>query len=181
MDGIFVWLFLLLVLAQRIVELAIAKRHERELRRIGAIEVDKNGYRLIVGMHIAFFVSLILEKLFLNRTASQWWIFFTIIFCIAQVLRYWAIASLGIYWNTKILVTPRHPVLRKGPYRFLRHPNYVSVVTELAVIPLVFSCYVTCVVFTISNAIVIHRRVRIEIQSLKRYRLEEKNRTEIII
>lgn len=156
-------------MAQRGVELVIAKRHERKLKSIGAMEIDRIGYRFIVGMHIAFFVSLVLEKLFLNRTLNQWWIILVIIFCAAQVLRYWAIVSLGIYWNTKILVVPNHPLLKKGPYKFLLHPNYVAVVIEFVVIPLIFSCYITAVVFTILNAAVIRRRIEIETLALGKY------------
>jgi methyltransferase len=167
--GIFDWTFLLFVLAQRVFELLIAKRHEKKLKDIGARELDKGGYVFIVGMHIAFFVSLILEKSILNRSTSEWWIILIIIFCVAQALRYWAIASLGIYWNTKILVAPNHPLVRNGPYKILRHPNYIAVITELAVIPLIFSCYITSISFTVLNAIIIRRRIRIETQALNRY------------
>ena len=167
-------------MAQRIFELIIARRHERKLESIGVIEIDRDGYRFIVAMHGAFFVSLALERILLHRTLSNLWIILGLIFCAAQVLRYWAIVSLGTYWNTKILVTPGHPLLKKGPYRLLRHPNYAAVITEIAVIPLIFSCYVTCVVFTILNAVVIRRRIRIENLSLQRQRLEEKSRTDFI-
>ena len=155
------------MLAQRAFELIIAKYHEKKLKHIGAAEIDKNGYRFIVGMHSAFFVSLVLERLILNRTLSRWWIIFAIIFVVAQVLRYWAIASLGIYWNTKILVAPHHPLLRKGPYKISRHPNYIAVITEFAVVPLIFSCYITSLVFTILNAFVIRRRIRVEVRALE--------------
>jgi methyltransferase len=156
-----------LILTQRVVELAIAKRHERELKKIGAVEADKNGYRFIVGMHTAFFISLFLEKMTLDRALNQWWIILTAIFCAAQALRYWAITSLGVYWNTKILVVPNHPLIRNGPYKFLRHPNYIGVMIELAMVPLIFSCYITSIAFTIINALVIRRRIRIEMQALK--------------
>ena len=163
------WIFLLFVLAQRVFELLIAKRHEKKLKSFGAREIDRGGYAFIVGMHIAFFVSLVLEKSILNRSPSQWWVILTILFCIAQALRYWAIASLGIYWNTKILIVPNHPLVRNGPYKILRHPNYIAVITELATIPLIFSCYITSVSFAILNAIIIRRRVRIETQALNRH------------
>ncbi len=85
------------MLAQRVFELMIAQRHETRLKRIGAAEIDKSGYRFIVGMHIAFFTSLVIEKLILNRMLSRWWLILAIVFLAAQVLRYWTIASLGIY------------------------------------------------------------------------------------
>ncbi len=159
--------FLLFILAQRAFELVIARNHEKRLKNVGATEIDKSGYRFIVGMHIAFFGALILEKFLLHRSLNTWWIIPGIFFCAAQFLRYLAIASLGIYWNTKIIVAPRHPILKKGPYKILRHPNYLAVVTELAVVPLIFSCYITSISFTILNAFIIRRRIRIEMRSLE--------------
>ncbi len=160
------WIFISFLIAQRIAELIVAKRHERTLKGLGAIQIDKRGYKFIVGMHVAFFISLVLEKLIFNRPVSPEWRILIVIFLAAQFLRYWAIVSLGVYWNTKVLVLPTHPMLRKGPYRILRHPNYVAVVTELAVIPLILSCYVTAATFTIINAFVIRRRIRIEVRAL---------------
>ena len=161
------WLFILLLIAQRGAELRVAKRHEKILKALGANEFDSNGYRFIVGMHIAFFLSLVFEKLIFSRTVNQEWKILILIFFAAQFLRYWAIASLGVYWNTKILVLPKHPSLRKGPYRILRHPNYISVITEIAVIPLILSCYVTGAIFIIMNAFVIRRRIKIEAKALE--------------
>ncbi|HUI31594.1 MAG TPA: isoprenylcysteine carboxylmethyltransferase family protein [Candidatus Acidoferrales bacterium] len=153
-------------MAQRACELVLAKRHEKNLVSIGAVEIDNVGYRFIVGMHVAFFVSLILEKSIFRTTLSEWWIILFMIFCAAQILRYWAMVTLGTYWNTKVLITPRRPLLKTGPYKILRHPNYVAVITELAVIPLIFSCYITSIGFTILNAFIIRRRIRIETQAL---------------
>lgn len=158
--------FIALLLSQRLIELMVAKRHEKSLKRLGGSEADRNGYRVIVGMHVAFFVSLISERIFLHRVLNQEWFVFVMIFALAQLLRYWAIRSLGVYWNTRIIVVPGHPIIRKGPYRFLRHPNYLAVITEFAVIPLVFSCYVTAALFTILNAVLLRRRIRIETKAL---------------
>ncbi len=158
--------FIALLLVQRLFELGIARRHERELRQRGAREIDARGYRVIVGMHAAFFVSLVLERIFFNRVLSREWFVFAAIFVAAQLLRYWAIHSLGVYWNTKIIVLPGHPAIGKGPYRVLRHPNYLAVVTEFAVIPLIFSCYFTAVTFMILNALLLQRRIRIESNAL---------------
>ncbi|MCL5267637.1 MAG: hypothetical protein M1469_06000 [Bacteroidetes bacterium] len=158
--------FIFLLLAQRVFELMAAKRHEKSLKRLGASEVDRNGYRVIVGMHVTFFVSLVLEKVFLHRVLNREWFVFVIIFASAQLLRYWAIHSLGVYWNTKIIVAPGHTRIKKGPYKYFRHPNYVAVITEFAVVPLVFSCYATAVAFTILNALLLRRRIKIETNAL---------------
>ena len=161
------WIFLLFVILQRIVELVIAKRNERIVRGKGAIEFDRNGYKIIVAMHVAFFISLVLEKIFLERRLNSLWIFFTILFVLAQFLRYWAISSLGVYWNTRVLVVPNSKLVTSGPYKYLRHPNYIAVITEIAVIPLIFSCYITAAVFSALNLILLRRRVRIEEEALQ--------------
>jgi methyltransferase len=162
------WIFLLFVILQRIVELSIAKRNERIVRAKGGIEFDKKGYKVIVAMHVAFFISLVLEKVFLERGLNSLWIFFAILFVLAQFLRYWAISSLGVYWNTRILVVPNSKLVTSGPYKYLRHPNYVAVIAEIAVIPLIFSCYITAAVFSVLNLILLRRRIRIEEEALQR-------------
>ena len=144
----------------------VAKRHEKELKTRGGREVDIDGYRVIVGMHSAFFVSLTLEKVAFDRPLNPEWSILMAIFFAAQLLRYWAIHSLGIFWNTKIMIVPGHPIVRKGPYRYFRHPNYAAVITEFAVVPLIFSCYLTAVCFTIANALLLGRRIRIEKNAL---------------
>lgn len=162
------WIFLLFVILQRIAELAIAKRNERIVRGKGAIEFDRNGYKAIVAMHVAFFISLVLEKIFFERGLNSLWIFFATLFVLAQFLRYWAISSLGVYWNTRVLVVPNDKLVAAGPYKYLRHPNYIAVIIEIAVIPLIFSCYITAAVFTVLNLILLRRRVRIEEEALQR-------------
>jgi methyltransferase len=162
------WIFLLFVILQRIVELVIAKRNERIVRAKGGIEFDKKGYKVMVAMHVAFFISLVLEKVLLKRSLNSLWIFFAILFVLAQFLRYWAISSLGVYWNTRILVVPNSKLVTSGPYKYLRHPNYVAVIAEIAVIPLIFSCYITAAVFSVLNLILLRRRIRIEEEALQR-------------
>jgi len=161
-------IFLLFVISQRLIELLIAKRNERILKAQGGIEFDKNGYRVIVIMHVVFFVSLICEKVFLSRMLNSYWIIFAALFGVAQFLRYWAIKSLGVYWNTKILVLPNHKLVIAGPYKFLRHPNYIAVIVEIAVIPLIFSCYLTACIFSVINFILLRRRIKIEENALRK-------------
>ena len=119
-------------------------------------------------MHVAFFISLISEKVFLQRTLNTFSIVFAVLFAGAQVLRYWAIKSLGVYWNTKILVLPNHKLVNTGPYKYLRHPNYIAVIIEIAVIPMIFSCYITAAVFSAINLILLRRRIKIEEDALKK-------------
>ena len=159
-------LFLTFVILQRLSELMLAKRNEKTVRNEGAVEYDAGGYRVIVIMHTAFLVSFVAEYVLLGRSLSPYWLPLVCVFVAAQLLRYWAIRSLGKFWNTRILIVPGERLVTKGPYKYLRHPNYVSVVIEIAVIPLIFSCYITAVVFTVLNLLALRRRIRIEESAL---------------
>ncbi len=161
-------LFLSFVMLQRLTELFIAKKNEKILRTMGAKETDRAGYNVIVVMHTLFFVSIICEKLIFNRQLHEFWILLLILFVSVQVLRYWAIMSLGIFWNTKILVIPEHTLIKTGPYKFFDHPNYIAVVVEILVIPLIFSCYIASVIFSILNLFVLKRRIIIETKALSK-------------
>jgi methyltransferase len=155
-------LFLFFVIIQRITELIFAKRNEKFLLSKGAVIYDKNGYKFIVTMHVSFFISLIIEYFFFSHTINEYWYIFLAAFILAQLNRYWAIISLGVHWNTKILVIPGDKLVDKGPYKYFRHPNYISVITELAIIPLMFSCFFTSLFFSLLNLFVLKRRVEIE-------------------
>ena len=159
-------IFITVVIVQRISELILAKKNERYLKSNGAIEYDKKGYKYIVLMHNLFFISVITEFVFLGRQLNEYWKVLLIIFICTQLLRYWAIFTLGKRWNTKILVLPNTEPIRSGVYKYLKHPNYIAVIIEIAVIPLLYSCYYTAVVFSILNLIVLKRRIRIEEEAL---------------
>ncbi len=158
--------FYIILIIQRVSELILAKRNELFSRKQGAIEYDKSGYYIIVIMHTAFFLSLLAEYTFLNRSTNSYSFYLLTIFIVAQFLRYWAISSLGRSWNTKILVIPGSAAISKGPYRYLKHPNYLVVTIEIAVIPLIFSCYITSIIFSILNWLVLRRRIKIEEKAL---------------
>lgn len=166
-------IFFTFLLLQRGGELLLARLNEKKLRAKGAIELDQKGYRIIVAMHILFFVSLLLEKNLLNRELNKLWLPFFLLFLVTQFLRYWAILTLGEYWNTKVLVLPCHKLIKKGPYRYIKHPNYTAVIMEIATIPLIFSCYLTASVFSPINLFLVHRRIKIEQEALyKRSKLQ---------
>ncbi len=159
-------IFLSIIIIQRISELILSKRNENYLISKGAIEYDKEGYKYIVLMHNLFFISVITEYVFLERQINEYWKILLIIFICTQLLRYWAIFTLGKRWNTKILVLPNTEPIRSGVYKYLKHPNYIAVIIEIAIIPLLFSCYYTAIVFSIINLIVLQRRIRIEEEAL---------------
>jgi len=160
-------IFLSIIIIQRICELILSKRNENYLRSIGAVEYDKKGYKYIVLMHNLFFISVITEFVLLERQLNEYWKVLLIIFICTQLLRYCAIFSLGKRWNTKILVLLNTEPIRSGPYKYLKHPNYVAVIIEIAIIPLLFSCYYTAIVFSILNLMILKRRIRIEEEALK--------------
>jgi len=159
-------IFLSIIIIQRISELILSKKNENYLRSRGAVEYDKKGYKYIVLMHNLFFISVITEFLLLERQLNEYWQVLLIIFICTQLLRYWAIYSLGKRWNTKVLVLSDTELINSGPYKYIKHPNYMAVIIEIAVIPLLFSCYYTAIVFSILNLIVLKRRIRIEEEAL---------------
>jgi methyltransferase len=164
----FFFIFIITVILQRLAELVIAKRNEKKLFSLGAIEYDKAGYKVIVIMHTFFFISLIGEYVFLRNGIglSSFWIPLFILFLFTQFIRYWALASLGEFWNTRIIILAGTPRIRKGPYKYFNHPNYAAVIIELLVIPLMFDCYITAVVFSAANLLVLKRRIKIENEAL---------------
>ncbi|MDM5316054.1 isoprenylcysteine carboxylmethyltransferase family protein [Fictibacillus sp. b24] len=151
---------------QRLAEVRIAKSNEQKLRNKGAVEAGKDHYKWMVLMHVSFFVAFFSEVYLLNAKPPSWWLIPFVLFLIAQVIRIWAISSLGVYWNTKILLLPGAKVVAKGPYRFMRHPNYTVVSLELLVIPLIFGAYYTAILFTILNILMLRVRIPVEEKAL---------------
>ncbi|MCZ2260741.1 isoprenylcysteine carboxyl methyltransferase family protein [Sporosarcina sp. G11-34] len=156
-----------IVIIQRLTELIIAKRNETWMRNQGAFEVGARHYPIMVTMHVMFFVSLLLEVVIVNRPLSPLWVVYLSVFLVAQVARIWCLTSLGKFWNTKIIILPGADVVKKGPYAFIRHPNYVIVTTELLVLPLIFSAYFTAILFTMLNIWMLSVRIPTEEKALK--------------
>lgn len=161
----FTWLIVIIIL-QRLIELFIARKNEAWMKSQGGIEVGQSHYRYMVILHICFFISLLLEVFLFNRISSSAWSILLIGFILTQIGRVWVILSLGRYWNTKIIVLPQANVVKKGPYRFLKHPNYVIVSLELIIIPLMFQAYFTAVLFTLLNTLILSIRIPAEEKAL---------------
>lgn len=160
------YLIFLLVILQRLIELGIAKRNAAHMRSLGGYEVGAEHYRYIVLLHVMFFVSLLSEVEMRGLTAETPHPLPFALFLLAQGLRVWCLASLGKFWNTRIFVLPGSRPVVRGPYRFLRHPNYVVVGLELLALPLAFGAPVTAVVFSLLNAMVLRVRIRAEENAL---------------
>ncbi|MCY9190729.1 isoprenylcysteine carboxyl methyltransferase family protein [Bacillus mojavensis] len=163
------WMLITVLTAQRAAEMAVARRNEQKVKKQGAIECGERHYPYIITMHILFFLSLITEVLLLHKQPSSWWSGIAAAILAVQAIRYWALCSLGAYWNTKILVVPGAELVKKGPYKWLKHPNYTVVVLEIILIPLLYQAYFTMCLFSLLNAVMLSVRIRAEEQALREY------------
>ncbi|MGG1573774.1 isoprenylcysteine carboxyl methyltransferase family protein [Fictibacillus sp. NRS-1165] len=161
------FLFLGMLILQRLGELFIARRNEKLMLSKGAVEAGQRHYKWMVMIHASFFVSLFLEvTLFHKEPAAWWWIPFSV-FLLAQLARVWCLTTLGMYWNTKIIILPGAQVVARGPYKYIRHPNYCIVTLEIITIPLVFQAYFTGFLFLAFNALILSVRIPAEERALK--------------
>ena len=155
-------LLLAFVTAQRAGELVLARRNTRRLLSQGAYEVGRGHYPLLVGFHAAWLGGL-------------WWFggdqpvhpAWLGAYALLQALRVWIIGSLGERWTTRIIILPGVPLVRRGPYRFLSHPNYVVVVAEIAVLPLALGLPGYALAFTLMHLVVLAVRLRAETSALE--------------
>jgi methyltransferase len=151
-----------LVALERLGELAYAAHNTRNLKRRGGIELGGGHYYLLVALHAAWLAALLI---LLPWNAPVRW-FWLGIMLILQGLRIWTLASLGRYWTTRIVTVPQAPLVRRGPYRYVRHPNYLVVIGEIAVLPLAFGAWRIALVFSALNLALLAWRIRIEARAL---------------
>lgn len=151
------------VTLQRLVELPIAHANMKRLLAAGGYEVGAGHYPLLVAVHVAWLATL-------------WWLApgraidlpFLALFVLIEIGRVWVLRTLGQRWTTRIIVVPGEKLVASGPYRFINHPNYLVVIGEIAVLPLVFGLWKVALVFTILNALALTVRIRAENQALGR-------------
>jgi len=153
---------LALVALQRLGELALAAANTRRLRQRGGFEIDRAGYPLFVALHAAWLAAL--AALVPAATIPSWPLL--AVFGILQLGRIWVIATLGGRWTTRLMALPDVALVRAGPYRFCRHPNYLIVAGEIAVLPLAFGAAGVALAFSLANAVLLARRIRLEGQAL---------------
>ena len=156
-----------LVAIQRLLELSYSWRNERRLRARGAVERGSGHYPVMVAVHTLWLVSTLVEGLLRGPEIPVWWPLPLATFLLVQPLRYWAIFSLGMNWNTRILVVPGGKLVRSGPYRYFPHPNYVVVAVEVLTLPLIFGAWITAVVFSLLNAALLYVRIKTENRALR--------------
>ncbi|MEO8275167.1 MAG: isoprenylcysteine carboxylmethyltransferase family protein [Thermoanaerobaculia bacterium] len=165
----FFLLLVALVTIERVFEMALSLRNARRARALGAVEGESRGfYLLMVVAHVVFLAAgpievLLFERPFIPPIA----IVATWIVVLTMALRYWAIVTLGDRWNTRVLVVPGAAAVASGPYRFVRHPNYVAVVLEVAALPLVHCAWLTALLATVANALLLVARIRHEERALE--------------
>jgi len=155
------WAIMAAVTAQRLAELAIDRRNTARLLAAGAREVGAGHYPVMVAMHAAWLAALWFAVS--GRPIS---LPLLTLFGLLQLLRVWVLATLGPRWTTRIIVTPGLPLVKTGPFRFLRHPNYTVVTAEIAVLPLVFGLGWIALLFTLLNAAMLYVRIGAENRAL---------------
>ena len=151
-----------LVAAMRLGELAYSARNARALKENGAVELGASHYPLVVALHAAWLLALLA---FVPWNAAVNWIWLGL-FLALQVMRVWTIASLGRFWTARVYSLPAAPLVRRGPYRLVAHPNYLIVVGEIAVLPLVFGAWRIALIFSLLNAALLAWRIHIEERGL---------------
>ncbi|HJR39639.1 MAG TPA: isoprenylcysteine carboxyl methyltransferase family protein [Nocardioidaceae bacterium] len=173
MAGAGVWLFtalIVLVGLERLVELIVSNRNARWSLDRGGVEVGRGHYLPMVVLHTGLLLGALVE-VWVRRPDTTPAFAGTMLALVlaSQALRWWCIATLGRQWNTRVIVVPGLPLVRRGPYRRLPHPNYVAVVVEGFALPLVHSAWITAVVFTVLNAALLTVRIRTENRALSRF------------
>ncbi len=159
--------FLLLVGIERLFELQLSRRNAALAFQRGAVEYGQRHFRVMSALHTLFLVSCGAEVIALHRPFPGLLGGVALVGAIsAQVLRYWAISTLGERWNVRVIVLPDVQPVTTGPYRFVRHPNYVAVVLEILCIPMIHGAWITASVFTVLNAALLFVRIRAEERAL---------------
>ncbi|TDB95455.1 isoprenylcysteine carboxylmethyltransferase family protein [Actinomadura sp. 7K534] len=161
-------LLIALVGAERIAELIVARRNEAWARSRRGVEYGRRHYPWIVAAQVGLLGGALLEAWLLDRPfipVLGWSMLGVAV--LAQGLRWWCIATLGKRWNTRVIIVPSLPLVDRGPYRRLRHPNYVAVVAEGIALPLVHTCWLTALLFTIVNLGLLRTRIRAENTALQ--------------
>ena len=156
------YIVIALVVVQRLAELVYAERNTRALKARGAVEIGAGHYPLIVLLHAAWLVAV--TAMLPPGHPVSWPLI--AVFAVLQGLRVWVLATLGPYWTTRIITLPGAPLVRSGPFKYVRHPNYTVVASEILVFPLVFGELWVAAVFTVLNGAMLFWRIREEDQAL---------------
>lgn len=154
---------LLLVGMGRLLELRVSRRNRRSLAERGAAKVFEPHFRWMVIVHVGVLAGAAAEVVWLRRPlipalATPMFI----LFVSANLLRWWVIRTLGEHWNVGVMGSSNLGVVTSGPYRWIRHPNYVAVVAELFALPMIHTAWITALAGTAANLELLRRRLRVE-------------------
>jgi methyltransferase len=157
------YLFILAVGIERLIELVVSRRNAAWSIDHGGKEFGSGHYPVMVSMHALLLVACVVEVATLHRPFIPWlgWPMVAVV-ALSTAVRWWCVAVLGKHWNPRLIVIPGGPLVRRGPYRWLHHPNYTAVAAEVAALPLVHSAWLTAIVFSIANALVLNIRIHAE-------------------
>ena len=159
-------LVLIAIGTMMLAEAVISARHERELRRRGAVEPPGDVYATMRWAYPGAFVAMAVEAAWSGAPSSRVALAGVVLFVASKVLKWWAMASLGVRWTFRVLVLPGAPLVSGGPYVVLRHPNYVAVVGELAAVALLLNARVSGPIVTLLFSLLMWRRIRVENRAL---------------
>jgi methyltransferase len=152
------YIVLALVALQRLAELWLANRNSRALLAAGGVEHGAGHYPLFILLHGSWLVALVVAA---GRDTAVVWPLLGL-FLVLQLARVWVIRTLGGYWTTRVITVEEAPLITNGPYRWVRHPNYLVVALEIPVLPLAFGLWEIAVVFTVLNLLLLWYRIRFE-------------------
>lgn len=158
--------FLIFIVAQRVFELVLSAGTARRLLARGGEEYGREHFPVLVLLHTLFPLALAAEVFVLGARPGRLLPLWVALWGAAQVLRWAAMRALGERWNTRVIVVPGEPLVRKGPYRWLRHPNYLAVIVEFLAAPLMFGAWRSALVFSAANLLALRVRVRCEERAL---------------
>lgn len=160
-------LLLFAVALQRLLEVRISRLNEADLLLRGGREHAPEQMPVMIAVHTGWLVSAIAEVLLLDRPFRRWLgLSALLVFCAGQLLRILAISALKERWTVKVITLPDAPPVSAAIFRYVRHPNYLGVILEISALPLVHGAYLTAIVFTIANGLLLKQRIRAEEQAL---------------
>jgi methyltransferase len=156
-------ILLALVGIGRLVELGISRRNQRNLAKQGVEKVREPHFRWMVMIHGGVLVAAALEVTLLHRPLiPALAVSMGMLFVLANALRWWVIRSLAGFWNVEVMASPRVGVVTSGPYRWVRHPNYVAVVAEMFSLPMIHTAWITALLGTLADLEILRRRIHAE-------------------
>jgi methyltransferase len=161
---------IVLVVVERLFELRLARRNLRWAEEHGGVEAGAGHFPVMVVVHTLFLLACPLEVFLLHRPfVPALALSMTLLLAATMALRYWAVKTLGVRWSPRVVVVPGLPAVDGGPYRYLRHPNYLAVVLEIVALPMIHGAYLTAVAFSLANAALLAVRIPVEEAALAKH------------